>query len=278
MLYLRHTITQGDTKISFGENQLSGGLIGLSPLPTAHPRSFQPSPVRSFTECYLRFNLAMGRSPPFGSAPRNSVAHFGLAFATPPGGFPLGSLRSSNSPAHYAKGTQSVVSTRRPTDLLPLVGTRFQVLFHSPSGVLFTFPSRYWFTIGLERVFSLTRWSSRIHAGFLGSRITWETATGEGVAFAYATFTLCGSPFQDDSANDPLCDSRTPLQRHPRSSRDPAVATLAGLHHNGLGCSAFARRYSRNRCCFLFLQVLRCFNSLGWLPKTYLIQSTDLAR
>jgi len=29
------------------------------------------------------------------------------------------------------------------TRLLPLVCTRFQVLFHSPSGVLFTFPSRY---------------------------------------------------------------------------------------------------------------------------------------
>src|SRR3712207_4544738 len=29
-----------------------------------------------------------------------------------------------------------------------LVGNRFQVLFHSPPGVLFTFPSRYWFTIG----------------------------------------------------------------------------------------------------------------------------------
>ncbi len=29
-----------------------------------------------------------------------------------------------------------------------LVNTRFQVLFHSPPGVLFTFPSRYWFTIG----------------------------------------------------------------------------------------------------------------------------------
>ena len=28
------------------------------------------------------------------------------------------------------------------------VSARFQVLFHSPSGVLFTFPSRYWFTIG----------------------------------------------------------------------------------------------------------------------------------
>ena len=29
-----------------------------------------------------------------------------------------------------------------------LVGDGFQVLFHSPPGVLFTFPSRYWFTIG----------------------------------------------------------------------------------------------------------------------------------
>ena len=28
--------------------------------------------------------------------------------------------------------------------LRPVVGTRFQVLFHSPSGVLFTFPSRYY--------------------------------------------------------------------------------------------------------------------------------------
>ena len=31
--------------------------------------------------------------------------------------------------------------------------------------------------------------------------------------------------------------------------------------HNGLGSSAFARRYLRNRCFFLFLRVLRCFSS-----------------
>ena len=30
----------------------------------------------------------------------------------------------------------------------------------------------------------------------------------------------------------------------------------------GLGSSAFARHYLRNHCCFLFLQVLRCFSSL----------------
>ena len=57
--------------------------------------------------------------------------------------------------------------------LLLLVGIRFQVLFHSPPGVLFTFPSQYWFTIGRLVVFSLRRWSSRIPTGFLVSRSTW---------------------------------------------------------------------------------------------------------
>ena len=54
--------------------------------------------------------------------------------------------------------------------LLPLVGTRFQDLFHSPPGVLFTFPSRYWFTIGHGRVCSLGGWSPQIPTGFLVPR------------------------------------------------------------------------------------------------------------
>ena len=33
---------RGSTSIDFGENQLSPGLIGLSPLPTSHPNGFQP--------------------------------------------------------------------------------------------------------------------------------------------------------------------------------------------------------------------------------------------
>ena len=33
----------------------------------------------------------------------------------------------------------------------------------------------------------------------------------------------------------------------------------------GLGSSDFARHYSRNHCCFLFLRVLRCFSSPGSL-------------
>ena len=36
--------------------------------------------------------------------------------------------------------------------------------------------------------------------------------------------------------------------------------------HTGLGSSAFARRYLRNRVFFLFLRVLRCFSSPGSPP------------
>ena len=46
---------------------------------------------------------------------------------------------------------------------------------------------------------------------------------------------------------------------------NPIPATPAGLHRYGLGSSPFARRYSGNRCCFLFLGVLRCFSSPGSL-------------
>ena len=42
-------------------------------------------------------------------------------------------------------------------------------------GVLFTFPSRYSFTIGLTGVFSLTGWSRQIRAGLLVSRVTQDT-------------------------------------------------------------------------------------------------------
>src|SRR5919106_1808355 len=157
----------------FGENQLSPSLIGLSPLPTAHPPGFQPWWVRSSTRSYPRFNLAMGRSLGFGSRARDSLALFGLAFATAtPHG--LTSPRTANSQAHSSKGTQSPPHTRRASRLSRLVGTRFQVLFHSPPGVLFTFPSRYSSAIGHQEVFRLTRWSWQIHGRLQESAATRE--------------------------------------------------------------------------------------------------------
>ena len=43
--------------------------------------------------------------------------------------------------------------------------------------MLFTFPSRYSYTIGLTGVFSLAGWSRRIHTGFLVPRATQGSAT-----------------------------------------------------------------------------------------------------
>src|SRR4029450_11419554 len=55
------------------------------------------------------------------------------------------------------------------TTLSLIVNQRFQVLFPSPPGVLFTLPSRYSCAIGHLNILSLTRWSSQIHADFHGS-------------------------------------------------------------------------------------------------------------
>ena len=55
-------------------------------------------------------------------------------------------LRSScclTLPAHAARRTVLQKVRGRPCGLPQLVNTGFQVLFHSPPGVLFTFPSRY---------------------------------------------------------------------------------------------------------------------------------------
>ena len=73
----------------FGEYELFPSLISLSPLPTAHPRTFQRSLVRSSSECYLTFNLAMGRSQGFASTPTDYSALFRLAFASAPRIFAL---------------------------------------------------------------------------------------------------------------------------------------------------------------------------------------------
>ena len=53
-----------------------------------------------------------------------------------------------------------------------LVGIRFQVYFTPLIGVLFTFPSRYLFTIGQLGVLSLGGWSPHVQTGFHVSRLT----------------------------------------------------------------------------------------------------------
>ena len=66
------------------------------------------------------------------------------------------------------------------SDRLQTDGFRFY--FTPLFGVLLTFPSRYWSTVGLPGVFSLAGWSPRIRTGFLVSRPTQVAASSSLVA------------------------------------------------------------------------------------------------
>ena len=71
------------------------------------------------------------------------------------------------------RSTKSTISRLKSLYLLVNIG--FQVLFHSPPGVLFTFPSRYCFSIGHQVVFSLMGWSPLVRTRFPVSRTTLDT-------------------------------------------------------------------------------------------------------
>ena len=95
--------------------------------------------VRSSTEFYFRFNLDMGRSPGFGSTVTDSLALLRLGFPSAP------HLQCLTLPATVTRRTVLQKVRGRAINALPqFVNTGFQVLFHSPPGVLFTFPSQYY--------------------------------------------------------------------------------------------------------------------------------------
>ena len=116
---------------------------------------------------YPHFNLLMDRSPGFGSMATNFIrpiqTRSRCGFAT----------ELLNLARYYNSPDRSTKSTRSPIDgLSVLVSTGFQVLFHSPPGVLFTFPSRYCSSIGHQVVFRVGGWSPRFPTGFHVSRGT----------------------------------------------------------------------------------------------------------
>ena len=147
------------------------------------------------------------------------------------------------------RSTKSTISHFNVLYLLVNIG--FQVLFHSPPGVLFTFPSRYYFTIGHQVVFSLTGWSPLIHTRLHVPRATLDTTSLTHLSYTGLSPSMVCFPktFLLDSS-DRLC-----------SPNPKSITTLS------LGSSYFARHYFRNRVFFLFLWVLRCFSS----PRSLLI-------
>ena len=92
------------------------------------------------------------------------------------------------------------------------------------------------------------------------SRGTQEPVQRASKTFVYGAVTRSGRSFQIVRLADWF------LTRRPCGLAGP---TTPPCKHDGLGSSAFARRYWRNHYCFLFLQVLRWFTSLRCLPPTY---------
>ena len=70
----------------------------------------------------------------------------------------------------------------------------FRFFFTPLAGVLFAFPSRYWFTIGQSGVFSLGGWSPHIQTGYHVSRPTHRAHSM--CIFVYGAVTLYRAPFQ----------------------------------------------------------------------------------
>ena len=125
----------------------------------------------------------MGRSPGFGSTPADSFALLRLGFPSAPGLQPL------TLPADVTRRTVLQKVRGRAHKALPqLVNTGFQVLFHSPPGVLFTFPSQYY-------ALSVTEASHKV------SRVSWYSGSCQpSQDFAYGIFTLSDQLSQNCSA------------------------------------------------------------------------------
>ena len=125
-------------KLFRGEPAISKLVWNFSAIHRSSP-PFSETWVRSSTVSYHRFNLPMDRSLGFGSIACNYIALLRLAFASAPVLHTLTLLHeiTRRSVLQKVRG--------RTLHVLPLlVNTGFQVLFHSPPGVLFTFPSRYY--------------------------------------------------------------------------------------------------------------------------------------
>ena len=112
--------------------------------------------VRSSIAFYGNFNLDMGRSPGFGSTPSDSSALLRLGFPSAP------HLRCLTLPDDVTRRTVLQKVRGSPNNGVPqLVNTGFQVLFHSPPGVLFTFPSQY-YTLSVTEEYLALRGGPRV--------------------------------------------------------------------------------------------------------------------
>jgi hypothetical protein len=194
--------------------------------------------------CSARFTLPMGRSPSFGSvgrdwSPFRTRVRSGsscrcLSLATP-----------NHSSAHSTKGTPSH-TIKACSDRLEAHG--FRICFTPLVGVLFTIPSRYWFTIGRLRYLALGGGPPRFPPDITCPAVLTQSLHRVGCAVAYGALTRSGRPFQWRSADTPVAArGQSPPPSHPFFPHPGSADWL--VRRCGLGSSPFARRYSGNLLC-----------------------------
>ena len=203
--------------------------------------------------CYHCFILLMDRSSGFGSTLCN-YSPFSDSLSL--------RLRNSNCLTSLHRVTRRPILQKvrgrtwtSPIVLPLLVNIRFQILFHSPPGVLFTFPSRY-YTLSVTRSYLA-----------LGDGPPSFTPDVTCPVLLWITLVLA----QVSDTGLLPCFAR--LSSHILL---PLLVTLMGSEPPWHFCLGFGLLQFRSPLLpqslfyFLFLQVLRCFSSLGSPHNTIL--------
>ena len=182
--------------------------------------------------------------------PATKFALFALGFPSPPAHQALGSPRTITRRLIMQKASSHYV-LRHSSYTLYAIGCRYY--FTPLAGVLFTFPSRYLFTIGCQGVFSLIQWSGRIHAEFHVHRITWDTSRRLQTLLTRLSRSLAQLSRRLSSSS--IYHIKVPQPREDKSSRFRLFRFRSPLLTESLR--------------FLFLRLLRCFTSPRFASPDY---------
>ena len=105
---------------------------------------------------------------------------------------------------------------------------------------------------------------------------TWYSGTRHRsrIVFAYGAVTHSGGPFQAASANEPICNSSRDPQLPLDGPTTPRLQRLRPITQPRFGLLRFRSPLLTE--CSLFLEVLRCFSSLGVLNAIYVFNRASL--
>ena len=212
----------------------------------------------------------MGSSRGFGSSacdygpcgPRPIQTRFRFGF----GRQALTSPHTANSPDHSSIGT--------PSRYRSCERQHASTACRHTVSVSISLPSRGAFHLSLTvlvhyrslEVFSLSQWSDWFPT-LETFRVVLESSDRRLSAFAYRAITVSGGPFQAPSANDQLSALRHGPAGPPSRLTTPIPQRLPSITRKGFGLFPFRSPLLREY--FLFLEVLRCFSSLGALHAPY---------